>query len=135
MWTFYGKASFCIVLGESPETMCNLCLHENFHARKLGEITVFYAVQVNRFLNKHSSLVNILAKKPYFFPTCKILEPLFLPCFFCFIISVIIFIYVFVEYWVVGDLFFVKEIEKEELNFKYFWCRIGWEVFNFRVTL
>ena len=130
------RHSFCIVSGESPKTMFNLCLHENFHARKLGEITVFYAVQVNRFLNKRYSLVNILAKKPYFFPTCQILEPLFLPCFFLFHHQRHHFYLRFC--WVLGVgrwVFFVKKLEKEELNFKHFWCRMGWRVFNFRVTL
>ena len=36
------KSSFRIVSGESPEMMRKLCLSQNFHSRKLGEITVFF---------------------------------------------------------------------------------------------
>ena len=41
---FVGRHSFRIVSGDSPETMRKLCLPQNFHTRKLGEITVFFAV-------------------------------------------------------------------------------------------
>ena len=48
------------------------------------------------------SVVNSLARNPYFFPTPEILKLLFLPCFFIseefVVIIVIIFTYVFVEY-------------------------------------
>ena len=38
--------SFRIVSGESPETMRNCAFPQNFYTRKLGEITVFFAVIV-----------------------------------------------------------------------------------------
>ena len=36
--------NFRIVSGDSAETMRKLCLSQNFHTRKLGEITVFYVL-------------------------------------------------------------------------------------------
>ena len=39
------KSSFHIVLCESREIMRNCAFPQNFHTRKLGEITLFYAVK------------------------------------------------------------------------------------------
>ena len=55
---FVARHSFRMVSGDSPETMRKLCLAKNFHTKKLGEITVFYAVLVINLLhnniNSHS---------------------------------------------------------------------------------
>ena len=50
------RHSFRIVWGESPELCGNCVFPQNFYTRKLGEITVFYAVRV---FFKKSDLVNI----------------------------------------------------------------------------
>ena len=39
--------------GKPPETMRKLCLSTNFHTRKFGKITVFYAVSRVITLDKH----------------------------------------------------------------------------------
>ena len=46
VYKFWGKHSFRIVLGESPETMRKLYLSTNFHTKKLTEITVFFVVLI-----------------------------------------------------------------------------------------
>ena len=40
MWKFRGKAQFPLSLSNSPKTMRK----QNFHTRKLGEITLFFVV-------------------------------------------------------------------------------------------
>ena len=45
---FVKRYNFCRVSGESPKTMRKLCLSAKFHTKKLGEITVFYAVILNK---------------------------------------------------------------------------------------
>ena len=44
VWKFVERQSFCIVSGNSPETLRKLRLPTNFHDRKLVEITIFYVV-------------------------------------------------------------------------------------------
>ena len=42
VWKFYGKAQFPHSFGRK---LCRNCVFpQNFHAKKLGEITVFFAV-------------------------------------------------------------------------------------------
>ena len=103
------------------------------------------------------SLVNILAKNHYFFPTPHILEPLLLPCFFFFFFRKICnchrqrhhfhlgFCWILSIGW--GRCFFVKKLDKGELNInpfvpnalflyplkisencKVFWCFQGVEI-------
>ena len=80
---------------------------------------------------------NILTKNPYFFPTPKLWNPYF----FRFFISKkkncshhhrhhfhLRFYRVLSIGW--GRWFFVKKLEKEELNIKHFWCGMGWRVFE-----
>ena len=50
------RHSFRVVSGESPETKRNCALPQNFHTRKLGEITLFYAVIVT--INRNRSFIN-----------------------------------------------------------------------------
>ena len=45
---FVKRHNFRRVSGESPKTMRKLCLSAKFHTKKLGEITVFYAVILNK---------------------------------------------------------------------------------------
>ena len=42
--SFVERHSFCIVLHESPEIMRNCAFPQNFHTRKSGEITTYFAV-------------------------------------------------------------------------------------------
>ena len=83
----------CIVPTETATCRID---YRNFHLQKWCQSEILLVII--------KTLVNILAKTPYFFRTRQILEPLFLPCFFIseklviVIISVIIFTYNFVEY-------------------------------------
>ena len=51
VWKFCGKTQF-------PHFLCGNCAFpQNFHTRKLGEITAFYAVLLAICISFHSSLV------------------------------------------------------------------------------
>ena len=57
MWKFYGKAQFPHSFGDSPKLCGNCAFTQNFHNRKLGEITVFYEVPVFDRENNHFSKI------------------------------------------------------------------------------
>ena len=48
VWKFVEWHSFCIVLGELPNTIRKLYLSTNFYTRKFGGITVFFAVSLSK---------------------------------------------------------------------------------------
>ena len=89
-----------------------------------------------------TSLVNILAKNPFSSPPPQILQPWFF-LFFCFRKTCncdhqrhhfhLRFRWVLSIGW--RRWFFVKKLEEEELNIKYFWCGMRWRVLNLSVTL
>ena len=54
MWKFVEKHSFCIVLDDSPKTARKCAFLQIFHTRKLGEITLFYAVKDETNCKSHS---------------------------------------------------------------------------------
>ena len=43
-----GKSSFGIISGDRPKLCENCAFPKNFHTRKLGEITVFFAVKIKQ---------------------------------------------------------------------------------------
>ena len=45
VWTFCGKKQFPHSFGQRPKLCENRAFPQNFHTRKLGEITIFYAVE------------------------------------------------------------------------------------------
>ena len=105
-------------------------------------------VNFSPFIFQEMTLVNILVKNPYFFTTPKFWNPYFFPvfcCCCCCFLFVCFFFRKFVNQfhlsfcWVLsiewGRWFFVKKLEKGELNIKHVWCRMGWRVFNLGVTL
>ena len=114
-----------------------------------------YLLCTSKWINSSCALINILAKNPYFSPppsppfnSGTLISSIF---FFFFeggrggfqkkyvivITNVIIFHLRFC--WILsvgwGIWFFVKKLEKGELNVKHFWCGMGWRVFNLGVTL
>ena len=100
-------------------------------------VSIFDIEQIDIFWSR--SIDKYFGQKPQKFllhPPPEFWNPYFFPVFFSFffqkkfviaINNVIIFIYVFIEYKVLGGRrwFFVKKLEKRELKIKHFWCRIG----------
>ena len=71
---FVERHSFPIVSGEAPETMRKLCLSANFHTRKLGEITTFYALSLGNSMKN----ANINLHKMYLHKICKFTETVYI---------------------------------------------------------
>ena len=53
MWKFCGKAQFPQIFVRFPQNSTETVFAQNFHTRKLGEITVFYVVKIT-FLASNS---------------------------------------------------------------------------------
>ena len=53
MWKFFGKAQF-------PHSFGRIAFKQNFHSRKLGAITVFYAVGKTTSVNDRNRTVSRL---------------------------------------------------------------------------
>ena len=45
VWKFYGKEQFPHSFGRIAQNYVETSFPQNFHTRKLGEITIFYAVK------------------------------------------------------------------------------------------
>ena len=51
VWKFFGKAQFPHSFGRIARNCENCAFPQNFYTRKLGEITVFYAVMMSNLSN------------------------------------------------------------------------------------